>query len=309
MVNVVDKMCNQDGCKKIPCFNYDGEKKGLYCSIHKLENMINVKDKPCNFIGCKLFPCYNYKGNGKGKYCKEHKLENMIDVVHKYCVFDGCKIISSYNHKNEKESIYCNTHKKEGMVNVKHISCKNDWCITLVNEKYDGYCLFCYVNMFPDKPVSRNYKTKEFTVVDYIKTKYCNVDWITDKIIKDGCSRRRPDLLLDLGYQVLIIEVDENQHSGYDCSCENKRLMELSQDVGHRPIIFIRFNPDDYMCGDKNITSCWGIDKKGMVIIKKSKKKEWQERLDSLLDQVDYWMNINNKTNKTIEVIELFYDK
>ena len=64
------------------------------------------------------------------------------------------------------------------------------------------------------------------------------------------CSKRRPDLFLDLGYQILIIEIDENQHLDYDCSCENKRIMELSQDVGHKPIVFIRFNPDEY-CNDE----------------------------------------------------------
>ena len=39
--------------------------------------------------------------------------------------------------------------------------------------------------------------------------------------------------------------------------------MELSQDVGYRPIIFIRFNPDNYKTNLKNITSCWGLNKKG----------------------------------------------
>ena len=51
-----------------------------------------------------------------------------------------------------------------------------------------------------------------------------------------------------------IVEIDENQHIEYDCSCENKRIMELSQDVGHRPIIFIRFNPDDYLNYENKIT-------------------------------------------------------
>ena len=86
-------------------------------------------------------------------------------------------------------------------------------------------------------------------MVEYIKTKYHDFEWIVNKTIKEGCSKRRPDLLLDLGYQVIIIEIDENQHIDYDCSCENKRIMELSEDVGHRTIIFIRFNPDDYLVG------------------------------------------------------------
>ena len=83
--------------------------------------------------------------------------------------------------------------------------------------------------------------------------------------------------------------------------------MELSQDLGHRPIVFIRFNPDDYNNG-KNITSCWGQDKKGICIVKKSKKEEWNERLNTLEETIQYWTDPVNKTNKTIEIIQLFYD-
>jgi len=113
---------------------------------------------------------------------------------------------------------------------------------------------------------------------------------------------------LDLGYQIIIIEIDENQHIDYDCSCENKRIMELSQDLGHRSIVFIRFNPDDYKKGGKNISSCWGLDKKGICLVKKSKKDEWTQRLQALEQQIKYWISPDNKTNKTIEVIQLFYD-
>jgi hypothetical protein len=194
------------------------------------------------------------------------------------------------------------------MINVTDKTCKSNWCKTLVAEKYDGYCLFCYINLFPDKPVSRNYKTKEYSVVDFVKKKFPDLSWITDKIINDGCSKRRPDLLLDLGYQVIIIEVDENQHIYYDCSCENKRLMQLSQDVNHRPIIFIRFNPDNYKKDGLNISSCWGINKKGICVIKKSKVNEWVERLNFLEEQIKYWINPLNITNKTVEIIQLYYD-
>tara|TARA_Y100000385_G_C12607412_1_gene431482 strand:- start:53 stop:544 length:492 start_codon:yes stop_codon:yes gene_type:complete len=162
--------------------------------------------------------------------------------------------------------------------------------------------------LFPDKPVSRNYKTKEYAVVEYIKTKYPNLNWIADKIINSGCSKRRPDLLLDLTYQIIIIEIDENQHNDYDCSCENKRLMEISQDLGHRPIIFIRFNPDAYNKNGTNITSCWCRNSKGICVVNKSKKDEWIYRLNVLENNINYWINPLNETNKTIEVIELFYD-
>lgn len=154
----------------------------------------------------------------------------------------------------------------------------------------------------------RNYKTKEKTVVDYIQQTF-DKSWICDKRINDGCSKRRPDLLLDMGKHVIIIEIDENQHMNYDCSCENKRLMEISQDVGHRPIVFIRFNPDDYIDSNgQKIKSCWIPNKSnGLLYIPKTKEVEWNNRLDILKNQIQYWLY--NKTEKTIEIIQLFYDK
>lgn len=165
------------------------------------------------------------------------------------------------------------------------------------------------MNLFPDKAVTRNYKTKEYSVVDYVKTNFSDFTWIADRIVSNGCSRRRPDLLLDLGYQIVIVEVDENQHTDYDCSCDNKRIMELSQDLGHRPIVFIRFNPDAYDNKGVSISSCWGNNKKGICVVKKSKQNEWIERLTVLGEHINYWIAPINRTTKLIETIQLFYDE
>jgi hypothetical protein len=262
----------------------------------------------CKENGCKTSPVFNVEGETKALYCSQHKLEGMVNVKHKTCIHPECKVQPSYNKEGEPTALYCSSHKLEGMVNVKNKTCLSEWCSTQVAEKYDGYCLFCYMNLFPDKPVSRNYKTKEYAVVEYIKNKFPNLNWIADKIVSGGCSKRRPDLLLDLLYQIIIVEVDENQHTDYDCSCQNKRTMELSQDLGHRPIVFIRFNPDDYEKDGTIISSCWGQDKKGICVVKKSKKSEWTERLYTLEEQIKYWLNPLNATNKTIETIQLFYD-
>ena len=195
------------------------------------------------------------------------------------------------------------------MVDVVHNTCKTYLCEIRVEDKYDGYCLRCFIHLFPDKPISRNYKTKETSVIEYILQQTPDLSWYSDKKIEEGCSKKRPDLLLDLGYQIIIVEIDENQHKSYDCSCENKRLMTLSQDVNFRPIIFIRFNPDDYLDekGEK-INSCWDITKKtGICKIKNN--KEWNIRLDCLVEQIKYWIHPDNKTDKTVEVIELYYNK
>ena len=310
MIDVSHKKCIYEECNKIPTYNYEEEDRPIYCSIHKEEDMVNVKHKKCNYEGCNKIPAYNLDGQKQGIYCVSHKKNGMINVIGKKCIFKGCKITPFYNYEGEKQGIYCVSHKKNDMIDVKSKTCKNDWCYTRVqNNKYDSYCFNCYLNMFPDKPVSRNYKTKEYSVIEFIKNKIKDITCVCDKIIKDGCSKRRPDLLIDLGYQIIIIEIDENQHNGYDCSCENKRIMELSQDLQHRPIIFIRFNPDEYTINNQNITSCWGLDGKGICAIKKTKQKEWNERLNTLFTQIEYWLNPQNITNKTVEIIQLFYDE
>ena len=184
--------------------------------------------------------------------------------------------------------------------------CKTPLCETYGNRKYNGHCLTCFIHLFPDEPNVRNYKTKEKDVVDRITQTFTNFTWVADKKVQDGCSRRRPDLLLDMGSHIIIVEVDENKHTDYDCSCENKRLMELSQDLQHRPIVFIRFNPDDYTNQDGILVkSCWKLNKLGVMQITKTKQKEWEERIESLKQQIQYW--IDNPTEKTIEIIELFY--
>jgi len=188
--------------------------------------------------------------------------------------------------------------------------CVSGFCDTMKNPKYENYCLRCFIHLFPDKPNTRNYKTKEKNVSDFVISSFKDFSWITDKKVQDGCSKRRPDLLLDLGFQIIIIEIDENQHNNYDCSCENKRIMEISKDVGHRPIVFIRFNPDDYINeNNENIKSCWKINNKGIVQIQKNKLEEWNDRLENLKNQIEYWCKEENKMNKMIEVIQLYFDE
>ena len=39
--------------------------------------------------------------------------------------------------------------------------------------------------------------------------------------------------------------------------------------------------------------------------IEKTKKNEWEYRIKCLIEEIEYW--INNSTEKTIEIIQLFY--
>ena len=264
----------------------------------------------CKEEGCNKQPHYNIPGESKGLFCGEHREEGMVDVKNKKCKFEeGCNKQPKFNIPGESKGLYCDSHKKNGMVDVVNKKCKNNLCNTQYNNpKYEGYCAYCFINdpKNADKPILRNFKTKETAVRDYILEKYPDFTWRCDKRIQDGCSRRRPDLMLDLGYQVIIIEIDENQHTSYDCSCENKRLVELSKDINHRNLIFIRFNPDSYITREnETINSCWKIDKRSGILILSS-ETNWNNRLKVLEEKIKYW--INNETNKMIEEVELFYD-
>jgi len=189
--------------------------------------------------------------------------------------------------------------------------CKLPLCETTGNKKYDGYCFRCFCFSFPDKPVVRNYKTKETEVFNFVKSTFQEQSWISDKAIQDGCSKRRPDILCDLGYQVIIVEVDENTHESYDCSCENKRIVQLSQDAGYRPLVIIRFNPDKYIDEDgRVIKSCWSESHKTKKLkVDKKQEGSWKGRLEVLRETVEYWIKPENTTDKMIEMIELFYNQ
>jgi hypothetical protein len=45
---------------------------------------------------------------------------------------------------------------------------------------------------------------------------------------------------------VIIVECDEEQHKSYDTTCETQRINDIYTDLGDRPIVLIRFNPDAY---------------------------------------------------------------
>ena len=138
--------------------------------------------------------------------------------------------------------------------------CENDWCDS--PGTYGGKCLRCTVYQNPDHDVSKKYKAKEHCVVDFLKEQLPTEMIVCDKQIDGGCSRRRPDIFIDKLTHSVIVEIDENQHESYDCTCENRRLMELFEDLGRRPLVMIRFNPDGYI--DKNskeVKSCFSYRK------------------------------------------------
>jgi hypothetical protein len=106
---------------------------------------------------------------------------------------------------------------------------------------------------------------------------------------------------------VVVVEVDEHQHVDYDC--ERRRVMEISKDLDHRPLIVIRFNPDRYTDGyGRRHKSPWTLTpktKEPRVKVGKD-KQEWESRLDRLRSEIAE--TILDPSKKTLRERRMFYD-
>jgi hypothetical protein len=307
MIDVINKKCLFEKCIKQPAFNFEGETNAIYCGDHKENNMIDVKHKRCLFTNCIKQPIYNFKGETNAIYCGDHKENNMIDVKHKRCLFTNCIKQPIYNFKGETNAIYCGDHKKPNMIDV-----KNKKCIFPLCDKFqyiDKYCSRCFYALFPNDNRCKRIKLKENEVKKFIQENFKNLSFIFDEPIKgDGlCINKRPDILLNLNKHSIIIEIDENQHKGYDVGCDDSRTL-IIQEALNRPTIFIRFNPDDYIDeNNKKILSPFKIDKKlGLTTIPEENLDEWNNRLLLLKETIKN--NLEYKSEEPIRIIKLFYD-
>ena len=69
-----------------------------------------------------------------------------------------------------------------------------------------------------------NKTDKESAVDQYVRDHFSDVDIVSDKAVQGGCSLRRPDILIDLGFQVLIVEIDEEKKTRLALQVELERL-------------------------------------------------------------------------------------
>jgi hypothetical protein len=74
-------------------------------------------------------------------------------------------------------------------------------------------------------------------------------------------------------------------------------------------MIFLRFNPDGFVGDDgSNVPSPWTINKLGLCRINSKREAAWNARLETLAAHVQYWLDEANKSDQTVQVIQLYYD-
>ena len=107
---------------------------------------------------------------------------------------------------------------------------------------------------------------------------------------------------------VIKSQANENQYTEYvvpvraNDSCNGHKIH-----VGHRPIVFIRFNPDTYIEKGVILLHLFSQNKLGYLVIKNFKQEEWKHCLSTLCDTIQYWINHDHVTDKTVEVVHLFF--
>lgn len=266
--------------------------------------MINVTISKC--IGCEQKSrVFGFPGE-RPINCGECKLPGMINLIGIKCVKCGDR----YAHYNDQglSPKYCSDCKLPGMICIRNRRCSTPLCNTsiLYNNPYGDLCFRCHVLTHPDDPIIRAYKVKERHVADFIRKHYDKVIYIHyDKKIAEGCSLRRPDILIDMGDYVIIIEIDENQHRRYDDFCEEVRINEIYTDLQDRMLVLLRFNPDGYTDENGEIhPSSFSYTKRELPKI--SDDEEWEARLNHLKSRVDHWMK--NRPGEPLTSEYLFYD-
>jgi hypothetical protein len=148
---------------------------------------------------------------------------------------------SNVDLKDSRLKIICKTHGKFEMSSKRHIinmeGCPIcNVCPNCKNEETGGVvCITC----------SQYYKTKEWTVVKYLRERLPTHTLIHNKSVGRLYTNTHlyPDIRFNEGNYNVIVEVDEYEHRGMAYLCDKQRMYNIIAKL-NTPCIFIRYNPD-----------------------------------------------------------------
>ena len=222
MVDVSNSKCQ---CGKRPSFNLPNKTKPTHCNECKTEGMVNVVSSIC--LKCPNGALYNFHGQSPN-YCCAHKIDNMILRPTRQCINKKCKDLAIYGINYPE---YCQVHKdnnKTSLLIQVNDPCKNCNLKLLLNEdKLCSYCSGYYMK-------KHELDIKHF--LDMNNSKYSDYNKKIDGI-------HSPDFSYEMKTHFTFLEVDELQHDRYTNDEKRMILIAKSQD---KPVIFIRYNPDNY---------------------------------------------------------------
>ena len=311
-----------EGCEcglvSYPKFGPEGgkPKDARWCATCKPSDAVDVKNKRCE---CgRAQPAFGPKGGEPkdARWCAKcpKKPSDAVDVKHKRCECGKARPIFAPEGGEHKDARWCAKCKPSDAVDVVSKMCLTEHCDTRGSPHLEGYCMACFSHHFPEHPRVRHARSEELAVLAAVYQRFGDEEWaqrmVSDRRVEGGCSRRRPDMFVDLGTHVLIVEVDERQHADYNTSCERRRMMELFEDAGSRPVVFLRFNPHAYtdVAGGR-VRSPWTKDPKtGEPRVLPERRGEWTARVEALCVRIAHWAAFEGFPEQEVTLEHLFYD-
>lgn len=235
MLDVRNKRCTAPGCTKLsPCFNVEGQTRGIFCADHKLDNMVDVFHARCQADGCKARAHFGLPGLALTR-CTKHALAGMLRNSRKRCATDGCTEVAVWG-SSAHTATHCDTHKQEGQLNIVEGACA---CCGLLDVlKQDKTCGNCGESARR----KRAYLLKQQRMKEAIETAGLPIKFY-DVVVESMCNKKRLEVVIDAGTHMIDIECDEHQHRSY--ACEDARMCAATEQLGMRTI-FVRFNPDSF---------------------------------------------------------------
>lgn len=269
-------------CGIKPSFGYYGG-SSEYCGEHKKSKMICLRNKRCTKESCNsqaicggedkipIF-CTKHSGGlknvirricekcdnpakcgpvgGSAVRCYKCRVFGDTDRPNILCSQRNPKCINSAIYGNNNKRERCEIHKLPSDENLVERECAK-CCIQfpLNNNNLCEYCQQHITKVEFEKlnPGLRVRNKKEKRVADVLDANGLIYD-AHDKMMDRGeCLKYRPDFVFYCRGYVIIVECDENQHSGsgYPEYCEKIRMINITEAL-RVPTIFVRYNPDNY---------------------------------------------------------------
>lgn len=109
---------------------------------------------------------------------------------------------------------------------------------------------------------------------------------------KDCDGVYRPDFVWELQTHIVILENDENQHKNMAYSCDTRRMVDIVNNYGGRPVVFIRFNPDHVKYRDSH----------------KNSNPDWRRRVGILRTLLNYYLSNKAQFTGLMMIHRICYD-
>ena len=168
-------------------------------------------------------------GDRRARWCKNcpNKPVDAVDIKSRRCTCPNSKH-PTFGLESDRQRKWCARCPKP----AEAINLVSRWCKECkqiqVNAIYKPYCTSCFFHKHPEITPPKVYRTRENHLFNRVMKDFPGV-FRYDVPIQGGCSKKKPDLFVDLGSHVLHGKNDEHGDNHRGNQCENKRMMELSQ--------------------------------------------------------------------------------